>query len=195
MAGSGALDIEYNKAQLKEVKRMLSAIPRGFEKAASRAINKTATTIRSKITKLVKKYIPLKLKDIRKKITIRKANRSMLQAIIMVKGGQTPLIKFNAKQTKNGVTFKLDGKRSKSKHSFIATMPSGHTGVYERRIEGGKRVNRLSIGGNPTSMEGEHYGPSVLSAYLRSDKNIRLDAAKLLEKYTAAQVKLLLEKG
>lgn len=186
MAGSGLINVEFNKAQVKEVKRLLSAIPRGYPKAASRAINKTATTIRSKITKLVRQYIPLKLKDIRKKIVVIKANRSRLFARIRVKGGLTPLIKFGARETKSGVSFKVAGKREKLRHAFISTMPSGHQGVFERQIKGGKPVARLSID--------EKFGPSVLTAYLRKDHHIRVQAADLLQKNLASQVKLLLEK-
>lgn len=177
-----AVSVIFNKRQLDEVQRVLRAIPRGWQTAASRAINKTALTVRSKIVKKIREYMPIKQKEIRKKVTLKKATRTFLEAIIRIKGGRIPLIDFGARQTAKGVTYKLQGRKHRLVHAFIGTMLSGHTGVFERT-----GLSRLPIR--------ERFGPSVLSAYLKHDMNIQVSAADLLQKNLDMQIRVLLERG
>ena len=177
-----AVSIVFNKRQLDEVQRVLRAIPRGWQTAASRAINKTATTLKSKIVKKIHEYMPIKQKDIRQQVKLKKATRGFLEAVIRIMGGRTPLIKFGARETAKGVTYKLQGKKHRLAHAFIKTMPSGHTGVFERT-----GLTRLPVK--------ERFGPSVLTAYLKHDMKIRVSAADLLQKNLDMQIRLLLERG
>lgn len=49
-----------------------------------------------------------------------------------VSGRAIPLYEYGARQTQKGVSFNVSGQRETLKHAFIATMASGHTGVFER---------------------------------------------------------------
>jgi hypothetical protein len=73
----------------------------------------------------------------------------------------TPLINYGAKQTKKGVTVRVKNGRTTLRHAFIATMPNGHKGVFERVGSGHKRVTkkgRSYMSGLPIK---ELYGPSI----------------------------------
>jgi len=64
------------------------------------------------------------------------ADRRSLIASINVKGAGFPLYAFDARQTRQGVTVKVKGKRVLISHAFLATMPSGHVGVFARGAYG-----------------------------------------------------------
>ncbi len=56
-----------------------------------------------------------------------------------------PLIKFNPRDTKKTgvyVKIKKGGARQKLRHAFIATMPNGHTGVYQR-VQGTRKIKEV----------------------------------------------------
>jgi hypothetical protein len=59
--------------------------------------------------------------------------------VMGVSGKEIPLAKYPARQTKRGVSVLVNkGKRKLVRHAFLATMKSGHTGVWFR--EGKKRL-------------------------------------------------------
>lgn len=62
--------------------------------------------------------------------------------------------KYKIMQTGEGARVSIiRGTRKTIPHTFIATMPGGHKGVFERKVSGGKRVGRFPIQ--------EIMGPSV----------------------------------
>jgi Prophage minor tail protein Z (GPZ) len=63
-----------------------------------------------------------------------------------------PLIEFPVTQTATGVSTKAWGKPQIIQHAFIATMKSGHTGVYRRHSK-----TRLPIG--------ELWGPTISKTF------------------------------
>jgi len=84
-------------------------------------------------------------------------------------GAKLPLIAFRtrpasppARPPKAGtlVSVRKDKAGTRIKHGFVARMKSGHEGVFEREVVGGKRVSRLKII--------ELLGPSV-KGMLRKD--------------------------
>lgn len=77
---------------------------------------------------------------IRKSFTHRPAHPNKLTTELYPSGRAVPLIAFNARQTKKGVRVRIRGASKLYAHSFIATMKSGHRGVFLRAGEGHKRV-------------------------------------------------------
>jgi hypothetical protein len=58
---------------------------------------------------------------------------------LVAKAKPIPLMSFGARQTKTGVSVEVTkGKRSIIRHAFLATMQSGHKGVFMR--EGPRRI-------------------------------------------------------
>jgi len=118
---------------LDKVARMLD--PKRFERVVRRTVNKTAAKAKTAMSKEVRKTYTIKAKDFNKKVKLNRAKGRSLKAVIRAKDTRgTPLINFNPRQTKKGVTYrvkKTEG-RKRLPHAFIATMPSGHTGVFKR---------------------------------------------------------------
>jgi len=75
--------------------------------------------------------------------------------------GPTPLADFGARQTSKGVSVLIykNGSRTLIQGAFLATMKSGHRGVFERTGEFGRR-------GNPKLEKiAERFGPKISNAF------------------------------
>ena len=144
------VEIKFSKRQLEEVRKTLRSIPHEMPRVISQAINATAREGRTDISRKIRAVINAKVKDVNRRIVIKKATQKRWLAIIQIALDRLPLRTFGARQTKKGISYKIDraGGREKIDSAFIATMPGGHIGVYKRR---GKE--RLHIG--------ERFGPSI----------------------------------
>jgi hypothetical protein len=75
-----------------------------------------------------------------------------------ITGNRIPLIDFAARGPEpsrgrgRGVSYRLPGGRSRDPHAFIATMPSGHRGVFKRT---GKERNPII----------QSHGPSLVNVF------------------------------
>ncbi|GEM_PF-922899 len=123
-----------DKATLDRLTEQLSGIRNGVEIAASRAINKVAVSARVKIVRALIAHINLTQAELkRRNLKLFKANRRQLIGAITVRGARIPLKHFGARQTKQGITYRLKpGSPSKIPHAFLATMKSGHEMVALR---------------------------------------------------------------
>jgi len=181
------ISVELDKRQWRDVQRTLRHIPRGLPKAVSRAVNKTATTARSRIVKGIFAEIRMKQTDIRKALSLRKATYRVFEAMIRVGGKRIPLIKFSARQVRRGVSYGM--RRSEGRQTipgaFVATMPSGHVGVFKRRGKVRKPIK-------------ERFGPSPMAVFDRTPglwSKMRTDTSVLLARNLDTQVRVLLEKA
>jgi len=184
---AGLLDVQIDPKQLREIRLYLKRFPKAVAKVASRAINKTATFGRTRIVRglaraLVVKQTVLKARH----VTLRRASLRRLWATITTKGRRRiPLIDFKARQTKRGVSYKI-GKNARGKitSAFIASMKSGHRGVFARR---GKTRLRID----------ERFGPSVMGVFeraLHDGREIIREANTRLASEMERQVGVLLAK-
>ncbi|MES2685691.1 MAG: hypothetical protein V4706_02655 [Pseudomonadota bacterium] len=76
-----------------------------------------------------------------------------------------PLIEFSAKDTKkSGVRFKIRkaGGATTLRHAFIATMPSGHRGVFQR-VPGTRKIREVVGIDVPMMFMGKRVRPAVLA--------------------------------
>lgn len=108
------------------------------------ALNKAAATTKTEAGRSIRQEINLGASAVNKSLSIKRANRGDLSAAITIAGKQVPLIAFTGtRQTRKGVSVKplKTGSRSVIPHTFIATMNSGHRGVWWR----GKGAGRLPI--------------------------------------------------
>ena len=127
------LEIRFDDDKLKQLQRELKNFPKALPKVMSRGLNRTATSARTAISRSLSKRIGLKIKDVRDKLTLHRATYSNWRSAVVVSGKKFGLIKFGAKQTKKGVTYKHERKRILVRHAFIATMKTGHRGVFLRK--------------------------------------------------------------
>ncbi|NQE47990.1 phage tail protein [Herbaspirillum rubrisubalbicans] len=102
------------------------------DKATTRAINKVAAQGKTAAAREIKDQYQISSRVISKSISIRRAARGSLQAVVTAEGRPLPMIAFNARQSKTGVTVRIKGRTITVPHAFIRTMRSGHRGVFAR---------------------------------------------------------------
>lgn len=134
--------------------------------ALVRALNKTAERVKVGASREVRQAgYNLKASDIKRAMKISRATQSSLTATVTASGRPVPLIQYGARQTSKGVTVNVLSGRKLIPGAFIATMPSGHTGVFVR--EAGGRHKKVRKGGK-ISWHGlpirELFGPAIPDA-------------------------------
>ncbi|RWE59812.1 MAG: hypothetical protein E5V22_11085 [Mesorhizobium sp.] len=128
---------EWYTAEVKALMRALQ--PPRLNQSLSAGVNDTAKQVRRFSARIVAKAGGLKRADAEPSILISPYSRpSTLTATVRGSGRPIALIKFAARQTKAGVTANAWGHRKLYKGTFIATMKSGHRGVFVRETK--KRV-------------------------------------------------------
>jgi len=150
------VQVRYDPRQLRQIERMLGGSPKQIKRVMVSSINKVARWANTRVLRGVAGEVAVKQAELkRRNIKLVKANYTRHHATIRIRGARIPLIRFGAKQLKRaGVSYRIrkNGKRKKAKGAFIATMPSGHEGVFKRRSG-----DRLPID--------ELYGPSVPAVF------------------------------
>ncbi len=165
--------------------KMLAGIPGGANKAIARAINKSARTAVTGVIKGIKKNYTVQSKKARAYGTyIRKAKPSNLQATINIHSGLFALsyFKYSPKNPERAMPFaqvKKGGGGSFKNNAFVARMPTGHIGIFERHksksMKGkGPRAKKRGTGRTKGIRSiHEFYGPSV--AYMAKNPKIHAD--------------------
>lgn len=101
-----------------------------------------------------------------------KAQTDKLEYDVVAKSSSTPLSYFSPRQTSSGVSASPWGQRKIFAHSFLATMPSGHVGVWKHGPGPARYVRRIS----PTSGRAYYsqanivqlWGPSIAKEMAKS---------------------------
>lgn len=152
------LDVEQVKRELRYVQKEV------IDKAASRAINRTAAKIQTSARREVSKKIGLPQKVFKKNLSISiKATPRSLYANVLAKGKELNLIEFvtpakkvvGAFRKKKGVTAKPYGKKKEFKGAFIGRgKNSGKTLVYMRTSKKREPIKVM-------------YGPSIPKTFIQ----------------------------
>ena len=177
------------------------------------ATNDVLGGVRTDAVKYIDAKVSLKPTIIRKHFTLNKMTAEDLSASVDCRGDPLPLIYYGATSVVKGVKVRIlnSGPRDLVKHAFIATMKSGHKGVFWRsnRVKG-IRPKRFPVGKrttvpSPRARSGEEirggystfqlpihelYGPRVPDIFDDNDimdlvlKGASLRFDKRLEHYT-----------
>lgn len=191
--------IEVEALSIRQVERRLGAMREKAPRVLKLAVNDAAKRARSRLAKEAQKAYTVKASGFNRVMTIKRATDSNAVAVIYAKGQKIPMAKFSFRrgtlgpgryfnptlkrpQTgKGGVgasgrLLKSSGferSRTAKLKWFVATMESGHTGVFQRN-EGTKRGDKYEIsekmGKSIPEMIGDEkrvYG--VVAPYIRSD--------------------------
>lgn len=112
---------------------MKAALKRALRKAGATALRDMRAEAKKRIT--ARKRI--KGKYITRALTLRRAKGAdiaRMEWAVDVSGQPVPLVAYPHRQGKKGVTVEVNrGKRTLVAGSFVASMQSGHKGVYKRR--------------------------------------------------------------
>lgn len=165
-----------------------AAASRAIATGTARALNKTATSERAALSSAIAKDIGLKVGTVRAAIAVEKASPGNLVARVTAKGKSIPLIEFSAngpvpsRGRGRGVSYRIGSQgRKRIPNAFIATMASGHRGVFVRR---GKA--RLPIS--------EKFGPSIAKVFERFKALGTARRTEVLEKNVQHEVSYALSK-
>ena len=106
--------------------------------AIARALNRAITSARVVMRRAMATDLGLKQGAVDKQFFVLNARPDKLKASLEVRGKRIPLIEFGARGPEpsrgkgRGVTARLPGGKGRYPHAFIATMRSGHRGVFQR---------------------------------------------------------------
>jgi hypothetical protein len=104
----------------------------------ARSLNRAADSAKVAMTRAVAADLGIKQGDVTVRITTRVAKEFMdphrMTAQVIARGGRIALFAFGARQTRKGVTARVQGGRRLYPGTFITTVGTGrHTGVFKRR--------------------------------------------------------------
>jgi len=131
--------------------------------AIARALNRSVNSAKTAVVRAIAADMGLKVGDVREFVTVRLATPDRLNATFHASAERVPLIDFGAKGPEpsrgkgRGVTAKLRGGAGRYPNAFIATMRTGHRGVFQRRPGAG----RLAIY--------ELRGPSIWQSFKKNE--------------------------
>jgi hypothetical protein len=107
--------------------------------AIARALNRSIGSASTIMSREMAGDLGLKVGDVKTEMRVKEARPDDLVARLSVSGKRIPLIKFGAKGPEpsrgrgRGVTARLSGGRNRYPNAFIATVGSGHRGVFIRK--------------------------------------------------------------
>jgi hypothetical protein len=157
-----------------DIRSNIMQIAREFEdlqdkvktKAIVRALNRTADQAKVHAARQIRDAgYKLPVGQIKAGIRVVKASAAQQTAALVCKGRPIPLINFSARETAKGVSVSVKGGRKTILGAFVATMPTGHRGVFQRVGSSHKRTvkgGKVVWSGLPIK---ELYGPSLPSAF------------------------------
>ncbi len=201
--------LRINARGTEKLIRALKATPKGFEKAATRAINKSLVSTRAHMVKLVREDLAVKAKDVRGQLAISRASWTRQYGRIIGTGSDgIPLLNYvkgskkapSTRRLRSGayrpqigvpvVIYKSRGRQS-ARGVFIQRMRSGHVGAFKRTGIGDGR--RTSTGRSEIK---ERYGPSPFKilASDRYDKKLSKFTDQVMQKNVAHEVDRELKK-
>jgi hypothetical protein len=157
------------KLETSDWKAGVETLKRKFPAAVKRALRRAGTTGRNEMTKAIAADTGLGSRRIKEEIKIVEVGDTTIQ--LEVRGRRLPLIEFGARGPEpsrgrgRGVSYRLLGGRGRAPHGFIATMRSGHRGVFQRR--GPRRLPIVEL-----------HGPSLVRVF---EKYLPIGAARAEE--------------
>jgi hypothetical protein len=141
---------------VKDVLSSLNELERqAIPKAVVRSLNRTVSSVNTQANRRIAKVMGTTVGTVKSRITLLKANSSRWIASLKAGGRPFRLAHFKPRQTKQGVTAAAWGKRKVYKHTFLATVKAGDTGVQGVFVRTGKK--RLPIK--------QLWGPSVPTTF------------------------------
>lgn len=104
-----------------------------FERAVSRALNRTASAANMASRKAIRAEYRISAKRTKQAISVsRKANPDSLRADVKASGRMIPAMEFKSGRSGKGVSVNIKGERKLLRGAFITGMKSGHVGIFAR---------------------------------------------------------------
>lgn len=164
--------------RLAEQKHTRKALLRTLRKSGSTALR----DMRSETSKRVRKRKRLKAKAVRKAVSLKRAKGSVIENLewaVRIDAEPVKVSDYPHRQTRKGVSVAINknAKRSLIRSAFVATMKSGHKGVFVRR--GASRLPIYEPSGSRVIDAISHDG-EVEGVHRRGAESFRRAFARLL---------------
>ena len=187
MAEGTSVEIEFDEAKLRRVQRTLRGIPSAMPRVMSRAVNRTTKSAKTETGRRISQAVNIKQSAVKKRILMTKATFSRWVGTLGISEKRFSLIHFSARQTKKGVTYKIEKitGRKRIPAAFIRS-PKKVEVVFRRETPQTKRMPIVAL-----------KGPSLGVVFERARgiaRGITKTAYKNLEKNIDDQIKLALSK-
>jgi len=150
----------------KDVRAGVDNLKAKFPAAVRRALTRAGNSGRTAMVRAMAEDTGLPSKSIRDQIKVNLVGDQAVQ--LEVTGNRIPLIDFKARGPEpsrgrgRGVSYRLPGGKGRAEHAFIATMPSGHRGVFQRGR--GARSTKTARGWSGLPIY-ELKGPSLVKVF------------------------------
>lgn len=133
--------VNVNITGVRQFQKSLNLLDARVNTKCQQALNRTLVRARTKMTQAVGEKLNLKKKTIREQMRLQQANKNTgLIGKLIVKNKPVPLIEYNAKQNRKGVSFKILKARSRQlvKHAFITFDSRKRVTVFKREMGAGR---------------------------------------------------------
>ena len=142
---------------MKKAIRDIGNVPKKYvQKALVTSLNKMGKEVMTQAKRELKDATGLKAGTVAKKMTKDKARRNDETYTIRIKSRYLNLIKFNARQTKKGVSAKAWGKRKNYRGAFIGRGQNSGKELVFKKVRDSKRIKAV-------------YGASLPREFVRQD--------------------------
>ena len=133
----------------RAMRKFVRTMPQAGKRSQARALNKAITQTRTKAAREVAEKRNILVGRAKREMRIQRATFTRPEAALIARGEPIPVIdvKGAKRQTKRGVTAKIDGKGKPHlfEGAFIAVMPSGHKGVFKRKRDSSLPILELKL--------------------------------------------------
>lgn len=155
---------------------------------AVRAINRTASSERTLAKRAIAADTGLPAKHVAAALSLEPATTGKMTATVSVSGRRIPLIAFGARGPEpsrgrgRGVSYRLPTGRGRHPQAFIATMKSGHRGVFVRTTPQRFPITELHGPSLPKSFETTYLGTAPDRAQATLVKNLQHEISFALKR-------------
>lgn len=179
--------IEVNIVHIEQLREIFKNTPEQIPIVLSRAINRAAQAGRTQAAREARSRYTVRHGDVLKTLKINRASRGDLQASISSRGELIPLIAFNPRMTKKGVSVAVKkGERKQLKSLFISTLKNPRYSSGATNVFGRETTNRIPLRG--------HFGPSIPQMIENEESiaSIESRASEVLEERARHDIDFLL---
>lgn len=131
-------------------------------KAAISALNRTAQQVKTAANRKIREKYSFQARVVAQSLKVARSQFARLEVSVISEGKRIRVIDASARQTPRGVTVLIGKQRKLITSAFIATMKSGHVGVFSRRTK-----KRLPIDEIYTIAIAEAFGSEAVTATMR----------------------------
>jgi hypothetical protein len=181
--GIGIISVEFDRRQVRKLKRLTREWPEDARRAMGRAANRAAKSGVAEIKRQVRTVSGVKAKAIGERVRVKKGTFGRRKAQIVIFKRPISLGEFGARQNKRGVTVLVtkQGGRKLIRGGIIRKRGKGKTIVAPPQFVIGSGMHK-------------RFGPSVVDLMKsgKLTKKVENHIADVMEKRVASQIDLIL---